>query len=169
MFTGTNTTGVFGRMGGSTERQEEMENEASKYAVVEAVLKVYDENARLRIENERLKRLNDDIATIAAPTECESDPYAYANARIMEEGRKNLVDKAIKYWPDVTVRRDDSGLIVVEKFEKWRKDNVGEVPDFMSREDFYKLMDSEIRAVYEKEKRKAMDALAEAERENDDE
>lgn len=176
MFTGTNTTGVFGRMGGSPERQEEMENEASKYAVVEAVLKVYDENARLRIENarlrienERLKRLNDDIATIAAPTECESDPYAYANARIMEEGRKNLVDKAIKYWPDVTVRRDDSGLIVAEKFEKWRKDNVGEVPDFMSREDFYKLMDAEIRAVYEKEKRKAMDALAEAERENDDE
>lgn len=169
MFTGTNTTGVFGRMGGSPERQEEMENEASKYDVVEAVLKVYDENARLRIENERLKRLNDDIATIAAPTECESDPYAYAKARIMEEGRKNLVDKAIKYWPDVTVRRDDSGLIVVEKFEKWRKDNVGEVPDFMSREDFYKLMDTEIRAVYEKEKRKAMDALAEAERENDDE
>lgn len=167
MFTGTNTTGVFGRMGGSPERQEEMENEASKYVVVEAVLKVYDENARLRIENARLKRLNDDIATIAAPTECESDPYAYAEARIMEEGRKNLVDKAIKYWPDVTVRRDDSGLIVVEKFEKWRKDNVGEVPDFMSREDFYKLMDTEIRAVYEKEKRKAMDALAE--RENDDE
>ena len=127
MFTGTNTTGVFGRMGGSPERQEEMENEASKYAVVEAVLKVYDENARLRIENERLKRLNDDIATIAAPTECESDPYAYAKARIMEEGRKNLVDKAIKYWPDVTVRRDDSGLIFVEKFEKWRKDNVNEV------------------------------------------
>lgn len=169
MFTGTNTTVVFGRMGGSPERQEEMENEASKYAVVEAVLKVYDENARLRIENERLKRLNDGIATIAAPTECESDPYAYAKARIMEEGRKNLVDKAIKYWPDVTVRRDDSGLIFVEKFEKWRNDNVAEVPDFMSREDFYKLMDTEIRAVYEKEKRKAMDALAEAERENDDE
>lgn len=159
MFTGTNTTGVFGRMGGSPERQEEMENEASKYAVVEAVLKVYDENARLRIENERLKRLNDD----------ESAPYAYAKARIMEEGRKSLVDKAIKYWPDVTVRRDDSGSIVAEKFEKWRKENVDEVPGFMSRDDFYKLMDTEIRAVYEKEKRKAMDALAEAERENDDE
>lgn len=169
MFTGTNTTGVFGRMGRSPERQEEMENEASKYAIVEAVLKVYDENARLRIENERLSNLKADIATIAAPTECEGDPYAYAKARIMEAGRKNLVDKAIKYWPDVTVRRDDSGSIVVEKFEKWRKDNVEKVPDFMSREDFYKLMDTEIRAVYEKEKRKAMDALAEAERENDDE
>lgn len=156
-------------MGGSPERQEEMENEASKYAVVEAVLKVYDENERLRIDNERLKRLNDDIATIAAPTECEGDPYAYAKARIMEEGRKKLVDKALKYWPDVTVRRDDSGSIVVEKFEKWRKDNVEEVPDFMSREDFYKLMDAEIRAAYEREKRKAMDALAEAEREDDDE
>lgn len=146
-----------------------MENEARKYAVVEAVLKVYDENARLRIENERLRHLNDDIATIAAPTECESDPYAYAKARIMEAGRKAIADKAFKYWHDVTVRRDDSGMLVVEKFEKWRKDNVSEVPDYMSREDFYKLMDAEIRAEYEKDKRKAMDALAEAERENDGE
>lgn len=146
-----------------------MENEASKYAVVEAVLKVYDENARLRIENERLKHLNADIATIAAPTECESDPYAYVKARIMEAGRKMLVDKALNYWHDVDVRRDDSGLLVVEKFEKWRKDKVDKVPDYMSREDFYKLMDAEIRAEYEKEKRKAMDALAEAEREDDDE
>lgn len=146
-----------------------MENEASKYAVVEAVLKVYDENARLRIENERLKRLNADIATIAAPTECESDQYAYVKARIMEAGRKAIVDKAFKYWHDVTVRRNEDGSLSVEKFEKWRKDNVDEVPDYMSREDFYKLMDAEIRAEYEKEKRKAMDALAEAEREDDDE
>ena len=146
-----------------------MEKEASKYAVVEAVLKVYDENARLLIENERLKNFNADIAAIAAPTECESDPYAYAKARIMEAGREKLVHDAFRYWHDVDVRRDDSGLLVVEKFEKWRKDNVDKVPDFMSREDFYKLMDVEIRAEYEKEKRKAMDALAEAEREDDDE
>lgn len=146
-----------------------MENEASKYAVVEAVLKVYDENARLRIENERLRHLKDDIATIAAPTECESGPYVYAKARIMEAGRKMLVDKALRYWHDVTVRRNDDGTLSVEKFEKWRKDKVDEVPDYMSREDFYKLMDAEIRAEYEKEKRKAMDALAEAEREDDDE
>lgn len=146
-----------------------MENEASKYDVVEAVLKVYDENARLRIENERLRNLNADIATIAAPTECESDPYAYAKARIMEAGRKAIADKAFTYWDDVTVRRNDDGSLSVEKFEKWRKDNVSEVPDYMSREDFYKLMDAEIRAEYEKEKRKAMDALAEAERKDDDE
>lgn len=145
-----------------------MENEASKYAVVEAVLKVYDENARLRIENERLRSLNADIATIASPTECESDPYAYAKARIMEAGRKALMDKALGYWKDVTVRRNDDGSLSVEKFEKWRKDKVSEVPDFMSREDFYKLMDAEIRAEYEKERRKAMDALAEAEREEED-
>lgn len=146
-----------------------MENEASKYAVVEAVLKVYDENERLRIENERLKTFNSDIATIAAPTECGSDPYAYAKARIMEAGREKLAHDAFRYWRDVTVRRNDDGSLSVEKFEKWRKDNVDKVPDFMSREDFYKLMDAEIRAEYEKEKRKAMDALAEAEREDDDE
>jgi hypothetical protein len=146
-----------------------MENEYSKYAVVEAVLKVYDENARLRIENERMSNLNADIAFNAAPTECGSDPYAYAKARIMEAGREKLAHDAFRYWRDVKVRRNDDGSLSVEKFEKWRKDNVDKVPDFMSREDFYKLMDAEIRAEYEKEKRKAMDALAEAEREDDDE
>ena len=156
-------------MGRSPERQEEMENEASKYAVVEAVLKVYDENARLRIENERLRNLNADIATIAAPTECGSDPYAYVKARIMEEGRKAITDKAFDYWHDVRVRRNDDGSLSVEKFEKWRKDKVSKVPDYMSREDFYKLMDVEIRAEYEKKKREAMDELSEAEREDDDE
>lgn len=161
MFTGTNTTGVFGRMGLSPERQEEMENEASKYAVVEAVMKVYDENARLRVENERLKRLDEDIAFSASPT--EGDPYAYAKARIMEAGREKLAHDAFRYWHDVAVRRNDDGSLSVERFEKWRKDNVDKVPDYMSREGFYKLMDAEIRAEYEKEKRKAMDALAERE------
>lgn len=150
-----------------------MENEASKYAVVEAVLKVYDENARLRIENERLRDLNEDIAFNVefnvAPTECGGDPYAYAKARIMEAGREKLAHDAFRYWRDVTVRRNGDGSLSVEKFEKWRKENVDKVPDFMSREDFYELMDAEIRAEYEKEKRKAMDALAEAEREDDDE
>lgn len=146
-----------------------MENEASKYAVVEAVLKVYDENACLRIENERLKTFNADIATIAALTECGSDPYAYAKARIMEEGRKAIMDKALNYWHDVMVFRNYDGSLSVEKFEKWRKDKVSKVPDYMSREDFYKLMDVEIRAEYEKKKREAMDALSEAEREDDDE
>lgn len=146
-----------------------MENEASKYAVVEAVLKVYDENASLRIENERLKRLNEEIAFNTAPTGCESDPYAYAKARIMEAGREKLTNDALKYWHDVTVRRNDDGSLSVERFEKWRKDNVDKVPDYMSRDGFYKLMDVEIRAEYEKEKRKAMDVLAEAEREGDDE
>lgn len=156
-------------MGSGPERQEEMENETGKYAVVEAVLKVYDENARLRIENERLKRLNEDIASSAAPTECEGDRYAYAKARIMEDGRKKLAHDAFKYWHGVDVLRDGSGSITVEKFEKWRRDNVSEVPEYMSREDFYRLMDAEIRAEYEKERRKAMDALAEREDEDDDE
>lgn len=145
-----------------------MENETSKYAVVEAVLKVYDENARLRIENELLKQLNEDIAFNAAPTECKSDPYAYAKDRIMEAGREKLAHDAFRYWRDVTVRRNDDGSLSVERFEKWRKDNVDKVPDYMSRDGFYKLMDAEIRAEYEKEKRKAMDALAEAEREDKD-
>lgn len=147
----------------------EKETKMDKYAVVEAVLKVYDENARLRIENERLMNLKADIAFNAAQNECESDQYAYAKARIMEAGRKAIMDKALDYWHNVRVRRNDDGSLSVEKFENWRRDKVSKVPDYMSREDFYKLMDVEIRSEYEKKKREAMDELAEAEREDDDE
>lgn len=145
----------------------EKETKMDKYAVVEAVLKVYDENARLRIENERLKTFNADIAFNAAQNECESDQYAYAKARIMETGRKAIMDKALDYWHYVRVRRNDDGSLSVEKFEEWRKDKVSKVPDYMSREDFYKLMDVELRSEYEKKKRDAIDALAEEEREED--
>lgn len=139
--------------------------ETSKYAVVEAVLKVYDENARLRIENDRLRRFNADSA---ASAECESDPHAYIKARIMEFGRKVLVEKALDYWSRVTVRRNGDGSLDVETFDKWRTENTTKVPEFMSREDFYVLMDHELRAEYEKQKTKAMDELARAEREKDD-
>ena len=142
-----------------------MENESSKYAVVEAVLKVYDENARLRIENERLRRFNE---TIAVPAECERDPHAYIKARIMEFGRKVLVEKALDYWSRVTVRRNCDGSLDVETFDKWRTDNTTNIPEFMSREDFYVLMDHELRAEYEKQKTKAMDELAMDERKKDD-
>lgn len=150
-----------------TERQEEM-NFTSKYEVIESLLKTYDEVDSLRAEVERLKRINADMKSIDRVDD-DGDPRAYQKARIMEYGRKKLVEEALSYWDSVSVSRGDEGHLVVQGFSKWRKERVDKVPEFLSREDFYVLMDAELRETYELRKRDAIDKLVESERESDGE
>ncbi len=150
-----------------TERQEEM-NFTSKYEVIESLLKTYDEVDSLRAEVERLKRVNADAKSINL-IEDEEDPRSYQKARIMEYGRKKIVKEALSYWDSVSVKRGDEGQLVVQEFADWRKNRVDKVPEFLSREDFYVLMDSELRETYELRKREAIDKFVESERESDGE
>lgn len=150
-----------------TERQEEM-NFTSKYDVIESLMKTYDEVDRLRAEVERLKRVNADMKIIDSVDD-EEDPRAYQKARIMEYARKEIVKDALSYWNSVRVSRGEEGQLIVQEFADWRKDRVDKVPEFLSREDFYVLMDSELRETYELRKREAIDKLVESERESDGE
>lgn len=143
-------------------------NFTSKYEVIESLLKTYDEVDSLRSEVERLNRVNADAKSINI-IEDEEDPRAYQKARIMEYGRKKIVEEALSYWDSVNVKRGDEGQLVVQEFSDWRKEKVNKVPEFMSREDFYVLMDAELRETYELRKRKAIDNLVESERESDGE
>lgn len=150
-----------------TERQEEM-NFTSKYEVIESLLKTYDEVDRLMAEVERLKRVNADMKSIDSVGDDE-DPRAYQKARIMEYGRKMIVKESLSYWDSVKASRGEDGQLVVQEFSNWRKEMVDKVPEFMSREDFYVLMDAELRETYELRKRDAIDKLVESERESDGE
>lgn len=150
-----------------TERQEEM-NFTSKYEVIESLMKTYDEIDRLRAEVERLKRVNADMKIIDSVDD-EEDPRAYQKARIMEYGRKMIVKEALSYWDSVSAKRGEEGQLVVQEFADWRKNKVDKVPEFLSREDFYVLMDAELRETYELRKREAIDKLVESERESDGE
>lgn len=138
----------------------------NKYSTVESVMKTFDEVERLKAEIDRLKRVNADRKII---NDVDEDPRAYQNARIMEYGRKMIVKEALSYWDSVMVKRGEEGQLVVQEFSNWRKERVDKVPEFMSREDFYVLMDSELRETYELRKREAIDKLVESERESDGE
>lgn len=150
-----------------TERQEEM-NFTSKYDVIESLLKTYDEVDSLRAEVERLKRVSADMKSIDS-VDGEEDPRAYQKARIMEYGRQKIVKEALSYWDSVRASRGEEGQLIVQEFADWRKDKVEKVPEFMSREDFYVMMDAELRETYELRKREAIDKLVESERESDGE
>lgn len=143
-------------------------NSTSKYEVIESLLKTYDEVDRLRSEVEHLKRVNADMKSIDSVDDDE-DPRAYQKARIMEHGRKMIVKEALSYCDNVKVSRGEEGQLVVQEFSNWRRERVDKVPEFMSREDFYVLMDAELRETYELRKRDAIDKLVESERESDGE
>ena len=140
----------------------------NKYSTVESVMKAFDEVERLKAEIDRLKRVNADMKSIDSVDDDE-DPRAYQKARIMEYGRKEIVKESLSYWDSVKVRRGEDGQLVVEKFSDWRMDKVDKVPEFLSREDFYVLMDAELRETYELRKRESIDKLVESERESDGE
>lgn len=140
----------------------------NKYSTVESVMKAFDEVERLKTEIDRLKRVNADMKSIDSVDDDE-DPRAYQKARIVEHGRKNIVKEALSYWDSVKVSRGEEGQLVVQEFSDWRKEKVDKVPEFLSREDFYVLMDSELRETYERRKRDAIDKLVESERESDGE
>lgn len=140
----------------------------NKYSTVESVMKAFDEVERLKAEIDRLKRVKSDMKIIN-DVDDDEDPRAYQKARIMEYGRKMIVKEALSYWDGVNVKRGDEGQLVVQEFSDWRKERVDKVPEFMSREDFYVLMDSELRETYELRKRDAIDKMVESERESDGE
>ena len=140
----------------------------NKYSTVESVMKAFDEVERLKSEIDRLKRVNSDVKIIN-DVDDEEDPRAYQKARIMEYGRNKIVEEALSYWDSVKVRRGEDGQLIVQEFADWRKERVDKVPEFLSREDFYVLMDSELRETYELRKREAIDKLVESERESDGE
>lgn len=138
----------------------------NKYSTVESVMKAFDEVERLKAEIDRLKRVNSDIKIIN-DVDDDGDPRAYQKARIMEYGRKMIVNEALSYWDSVNVNRGDKGQLIVQEFANWRNERVDKVPEFLSREDFYVLMDSELRETYEMRKRDAIDKLVESERKSD--
>lgn len=150
------------------ERQETMVTYLNKYSTLESVMKAFDEVERLRVEIDRLKRVDVDVKSFTS-NEDEEDPRAYQKARIMEYGRKEIVKKSLSYWDSVKVKRGEQGQLNIQEFTDWRDGKVDKIPDFMSREDFYVMMDSELREVYERNKRNAIDQLVESERDSDDE
>lgn len=140
----------------------------NKYSTIESVMKAFDEVERLKAEIDRLKRVNADMKSIESVDD-EEDPRSYQKARIMEYGRKMIVEKALSYWDSVKVSRGEEGQLIVQEFANWRKERVNKVPEFLSREDFYVLMDAELRETYELRKRDAIDKMVESERESDGE
>jgi hypothetical protein len=132
--------------------------------MVMGVLEVYDRINVLEAENAKLKAGM--VSEITAPK--GDDPLAGIKARILQFGREKIVDDALDYWRRVNVTRDD-GQLKVTSYEKWLKDKLTKVPEFMSVVQFKEICKAELKAEYEKKKKEAMDDFLSSETEKDDE
>lgn len=132
--------------------------------MVMGVLEVYDRINVLEAENAKLKAGM--VSEITAPV--GDDPLAGIKARILQFGREKIVDDALDYWRRVNVTRDD-GQLKVTSYEKWLKDKLTKVPEFMSVVQFKEICKAELKAEYEKKKKEAMDDFLSTETEKDDE
>lgn len=147
-------------MPGRAERQDKME----RNDMIMGVLEVYDHINVLEAENAKLKAGM--VSEITAPE--GDDPLAGIKARILQFGREKIVDDALDYWRRVNVTRDD-GQLKVTSYEKWLKDKLTKVPEFMSVVQFKEICKAELKAEYEKKKKEAMDDFLSTETEKDDE
>ena len=132
--------------------------------MVMGVLEVYDRINVLEAENAKLKAGM--VSEITTPE--GDDPLAGIKARILQFGREKIVDDALDYWRRVNVTRDD-GQLKVTSYEKWLKDKLTKVPEFMSVVQFKEICKAELKAEYEKKKKEAMDDFLSTETEKDDE
>ena len=142
---------------------------AGKYDVLESIIKLYDENARLKIENARLNSNSADMRSALSDGYESVDPYATEKAEILKLGMDTVLENALNYWQDVRVNRGDSGNIIAESYEKWLDRVVRRIPDFMSRDKFYEMFAVSLHEKYSLEKKKAIGELVESEREEDGE
>jgi hypothetical protein len=93
------------------------------------------------------------------------------DAHALNVGRKKIFDDHTYTWREVKAsRNDETGAIMVTKFEKFRESVFYSCPDWISQRDFFEYFDEEFRALYDEQKAKAIAELKESEaKEGDDE
>lgn len=71
--------------------------------------------------------------------------FSNIDRRILEIGRKSTYKDSVCLWVKYNGDMD---------FEEWRAKKIFEIPDYMSRDEFYEYFDAELHADYESEKAK---------------
>lgn len=95
------------------------------------------------------------------PDEKELPPYHHIDTMMLTVGQKKVYEDSLYSWEKVTASKDDeTGVVKVTPFDKWVKNKVRDIPDYMSFDEFCIYFDSELHISYEREKEEAIAKLA---------
>ena len=115
--------------------------------LVNEVMDLYDENQRLRWENQRLNERLCLSGTEVAPT----FELGVIDKEVMRIGRKKVVDESLDYWKTVSTVTDDNDNARPQSFHEWLRVVVrrDKLPRWASYDDFVSYFEEDLRAVYE--------------------
>lgn len=137
----------------------------NKQEMIIGLINLFDENERLKAEIEVLKHYQN--TSNSEQCECnESISLFYRN--MIEYGKKQLLTYCLYSWREVNCNYDEeSQSYNITSYECWINNKVSKIPDFMSKDEFKKYFEFELREMYEKEKQKAIEKAKEEMKEGD--
>lgn len=133
-----------------------------KGSMILGIVQLFDDRDALACEVDALRRERESGRLFAAqPDGEELPPHHQIDMTILAVGQKRVYEDSLYSWKEVTATKDEkTGSVEVTPFDRWLKAKVSNVPDYMSFDEFCAYFDSELHATYERERDKAIAALA---------
>lgn len=138
----------------------EMRKSLDKGDMVLGIIEIFDIAERAIQENNELRREREDMRRLSKAAGREDSALTATDMTIFTIGKKTVYEDSVYSWNKASATKDEeTGMISVTTFEKWRKGKVSDPPSYMSLDDFYAYFDAELRSDYEREKTEAIDKL----------
>ena len=138
----------------------------SQKEAVNEVLSLYEEMGNLKRQNDELFRIMTDNLRREKKNSEETNQLT---EKLVRYGREMLAKQYANTWRDVFASRTENGDIRFDpdSFEEWasRKLDRRKIPSYMSREDIFNALRSELHDIYDSEKEEAKKILLEREAE----
>lgn len=136
-----------------------------KADIILGIMETFDENERLRHENERL--LSEKSLTNIQPKgeQVTGEVKTFIDEIVIQYGKKALFDEVIySYSNHVRCEYDeDTETFKVTPFTEWQRNAIetSKIPMQMSYNDFIEYFDKELKDRYEEDKKKSIDRCKE--------
>ena len=92
------------------------------------------------------------------PSKEEKPSMSLIDSIVLGIGKKKVVEDTVsKYWASVSVsKNEDTGVVDIQSYESWAKKHVKTVPDYISKQEFLRYFDAELRSMYEEKRADAL-------------
>lgn len=125
--------------------------------VVRQLLEMFDTIDNLRFDNYLLR---DKLAAYENAVPSEVEHIGWMEEKVLEYGRKSIVEKSLPYWREVKVDFDESEdkVVGIEAYEGWlmRVVEKHRLPDWCSLDDFRDYFKTELKEIYDNQREVAL-------------
>lgn len=126
----------------------------NKGEMILGIVELYDQIAEL-------KSKASEPLTLTMECEAGADGSDRFDAYMIAAGKKTVLERSLYSWKECRAWKDEeTGAVVATEYNKWVKEKISNLPDYMSKQEFARYFDAELRDMYEDEKSDAIAKLA---------